>query len=633
MSLVTNVVRRGGSYYFRVRVPKRLTSKIGRRELWRSLGALDVSRARLKAGLLMALTERLWSALDNAMSADAVQSLLDQWLRENLDEDAEARAGLSRRPHRYAILRGSPFQPEFVRALEPDEVPDPADYPGQMIPLPDVQLQPDERLAYNISRSFPHDQQQSLRLSGADERLRRREIGLVEDDVANLLEKNGISFDRDGDEFFDACMSMLSARAELWGEVRQRAETNWRPSRRDGSSLKPSTEAPPHSEPRKAGVRLSEGCKAFVPHVARTDSFKPKRARDYEVAIRAFIDWVGSDLDLSEVTPEQAGGFMNALSFYPANGVKRPAYRALDFKGRVQLSIESGETEILSPDTISGKYLTPLRRMFDWYRKSGHSGAIPVNPFDGIQPSKPRRKSAGDERRPFTDREVASWLAEPLFTGSRASSQAGLYQRGTVRVSDWRYWLPPISLLTGARPSELLGLALADIKEAEGVTYFSIRDLEEHQSIKTGKWRQVPIHSRLIDLGLLKFIQGRRERGETRLFDILPGAGGYLSDKPSKFFNRMIPKIADPNPDKPGKLVLYSTRHTFISKLRYADVRQDVSMQIVGHEEGEFHEVHAGYGDHSLIRLQEAVNKVSYELIEWNALKLPTEVLEGKQPY
>jgi integrase len=633
MSLVTNVVRRGGSYYFRVRVPTRLIPKVRRRELWRSLRTLDVSQARVRAGLLMALTENLWSALDGEMCVEAIHDLVTEWLKRNLDEDAEARAGLSRRPHKYAIIRRNGLQSEFVRALRADELPGSKDSWNGIVPLPDVKLGPQEAFAFDVAQAFAHDQRQWLRLGGADENLRRRDVGLVEDEVDDLLRQSGFHFDRESDEFFDACMAMLKARAELWAEVRQRAETNWRPEQPQPAERSAAVKVSGPTVARKVGVTLSEGGKAFIPHVARTDRFKPKRQRDYEVGIRTFIEWVGSDLDLAEVTSEQAGGFMNALSFYPANGSKRPGYRNLDFRGRVERATEVGEESLLSPVTIMGKYLTPMRRMFEWYRQSGHSSTIPVNPFEGIKPSKPRWKVPEAKRRPFTDKEVASWLSQPLFTGSRATSQIGLYQSGDLRVSDWRYWLPIISLLTGARPSELLQLTLADIKEAEGVAYFSIRDLGEDQSIKSRKWRQVPIHSRLIELGLPVVMGARQRRSETRLFDIERGAGGYLSDKPSKFFNRMIPKIADPNPDKQGALVLYSTRHSFISKLRSAGIRQDESMQLVGHEEGEFHEVHANYGDHSLVRLREAVNKVTYDLVDWAALKLPKEVLEGKRPY
>jgi integrase len=630
MSLVTNVVRRGGSYYFRVRVPQSLKTKVRRRELWKSLRTLDPSTARPRAGRMMALTEALWSALDRAMSVQAIDGLIGEWLNANLNEDAAARVGLSRRRYPYAVVKGSPFEPEFVRGVEPSEIPEPVYDANGVSPMFSPELAEGERLVSDVSRTFAHDEKQWFRLSGAEDALRRQDIGLVEAEVSALLTKAEIVLDPEGDEFFDACMMMLEARAQLARDVIHRIQTGWRPGSSNGGKVAPIKTQPVSTTNIRLGVSLLEGSKQFVPHVGRTESLKPKRLRDYEKAIGAFVDWLGEDRDLADVTPEEAGAFMNALCHYPANGAKRPIYRDLDFRGRVERSLATNEVAVLDAVTIAGKYLTPVRRMFEWYRKSGHSASIPRNPFDGIAPSKPRRKAASEKRRSFSDNEIRSWLSQPLFVGSEALSQAGLYRSGTMRHSDWHYWLPVISLFTGCRPGEVLGLSLDDIKVEAGIHYFSVRDLRDEQSIKTGEWRRVPIHESLLALGLLTMVESRRKRGLERLFDLEPGAGGYLSDKPSKFFNRMIPKITDPNTDRPGNLVLYSTRHTVISKLREADVRQDVSKEIVGHEDGD---VHAGYGEHSLARLKDAINKVIYDGLDLERLRLPTEVLEGKRPY
>ncbi|WP_295246150.1 site-specific integrase [uncultured Brevundimonas sp.] len=564
------------------------------------------------------------------MSVEAINALIDEWLRHNLEEDAQAREGLSRRPFRYAIVRGSPLEREFVRGLEAHEIPDPKDYPGGLVPLPNVALAADEAFVHNVSRSYPHDQRQWMRLLGADEALRRRDIGLVEADVSALLKSKGIQLDPESDEFFDACMSMLRARAELAREVRERAETNWRPVQRDADPSPRAYAGAVHAG-RKIGVSLTEGARSFIPQAARTEGISAKRKRDYEIAVRSFVEWVGEDLDLADVSSKQAGSFMNALGLYPVNGVKKARYRELDFRGRVELSKELEDEDVLNPTTINGKYLTPLRKMFEWYRRSGFTEVLPVNPFDGVAASKPRHRSRKDARRPFTDQEVRGWLSQPLFIGSRSPSQAGLYLSGDVRVSDWRYWLPLISLFSGMRHGEVLGLALADFKTADGVHYFSLREGTEEQSLKTdSSWRKVPIHEELIRLGLLEYVQSRQRRSETMLFDLPEGGVPSLSDRASKFFVRMVQKIADPNADAPGQLVPYSTRHTVISKLRNASVRQDVSKTLVGHEDGD---VHAGYGDHSLASLQEAINRISYRDLDLTKVRLPSEVLEGKRPY
>lgn len=84
-------------------------------------------------------------------------------------------------------------------------MPDPKDHPGGIIPLPDVNLAPNEALMSDVSQSFGHDLRQRLTLGSAEEQLRRREIGLVETEVTELLAKRDIRLDPESDEFFEAC--------------------------------------------------------------------------------------------------------------------------------------------------------------------------------------------------------------------------------------------------------------------------------------------------------------------------------------------------------------------------------------------------------------------------------------------
>ena len=113
MSLVTNVVRRGASYYFRMRVPGRFRQVLERLEVWRSLRTQDRSTARRRAVSAAHLTERLWQVLDRLMSSSlpdpaTVKALIDQWLRAELEEDAYIRAMPLSMIHAGVILKRRP---------------------------------------------------------------------------------------------------------------------------------------------------------------------------------------------------------------------------------------------------------------------------------------------------------------------------------------------------------------------------------------------------------------------------------------------------------------------------------------------------------------------------------------------
>ncbi|MGA0544551.1 DUF6538 domain-containing protein [Brevundimonas sp. VNH65] len=98
MPLVTNVFRRGGSYYFRTRVPIRFAALLERKELWRSLRTKDAREARQRASVAVLLTDLLMRDLERIMSnpsstpsRDQIRALVDHWLRAELDLDADLR--------------------------------------------------------------------------------------------------------------------------------------------------------------------------------------------------------------------------------------------------------------------------------------------------------------------------------------------------------------------------------------------------------------------------------------------------------------------------------------------------------------------------------------------------------------
>lgn len=497
MSLVTNVVRRGGSYYFRTRVPKTLRAVVGRRELWKSLRTTDASYARRRAATQALLTEALWGQLDVGMDMQTTTALVKDWLA------ADLRAYTSLRDELQSALghRSSPTQSVAIQT---------ARNPERELIAP-----------------------QSL-----------------------------------------------------------------------------------------TGLRLSEAGRNYVVEMTRAGDVKAKRLRDYEAALAAFSAWCEKDFDLAEVTPSLAGQFKTALTHYPARGSVRPAYRNLDFRARVALAREREEADTLDPTSINNKYLGPLRAMFEHYRKSGYGDTLHTNPFEGIAAKRPRKTARDQRRRDFTVPELQRLFDQPLFTGAAAASQAGLYQPGPVRVCDWRYWIPLLCAFSGLRLNEACGLAVADFKEEDGVHYVLVRDALECQSIKSDNaWRRVPLHDRLLDLGILRMVDKKRRLGALRLFDELaPDRFGYLSTIPSKFLNRMVDRIADPDPVRPGKLTFHSMRHTVVGRMRSADVRLDVAKEIVGHEEGD---THAGYGGVDIVTLKRAVNRIDYRGLDLTRVELP----------
>lgn len=419
------------------------------------------------------------------------------------------------------------------------------------------------------------------------------------------------------------------ARAILDGltppEVRRQAASVLNLDEMAVASSEPSTQAV------RAVLGFTEAVEIAVPEIARAQSLKLKRVKDYRVAARCFVEWFGRDLDLSEITPELAASYKTDLTYYPANGVKRPQYRDLSFKDRIGKARDEGEEDVLDAGTINTKYLAPLRRIYEYHIKNGLKAKLPTNPFDGIAAEKRRKADLSTKRREFNASEVAALFELPLFVGSKALSQKGLYQVGDKRVSDYRYWVPLIALFTGARLNEICALAVSDFGEEEGIPYLVIREGGEGQSLKSkAALRRVPLHEQLIKLGLPEFVEHLRVLGRARLFEeLVPNADGYVSSDASKFLNRLVDRVEKPGVMDVGKLVFYCTRHTVVGQLRSNDVREDVSMEIVGHE---LDSVHSGYGSVKLSALKEAVDRISYPWVDWKRVRLPDDLLGLSEP-
>jgi integrase len=630
MSLATNVVRRGATYYFRARVPERFRVLLGRQELWRSLRTSDRSTARRLASAQGHLTELLWRDLQRLMSSSAsrpdpqrVKALIDQWLRAELDEDAYVRSMPLSALHAGVIMERRPDgqQDVVVRYLDDEEARD------------FVDMKPKEQAAALGRHQFYRSQvtDQELRQHAQDKvfgnallRHQQEDASVASRYVEEVFRRAGIEVDPFSELFENATNQMLRAQKDFGQAIDARTQAAWRPQLDldPAAPLLAGLSAPPAEPPlsKRAKLRLSEAAREAISEIERREEFKPKRRKDYETAAATLELWFGSDPILADVTPEKAGEFNAALGRYPTNVKKRREYRDLKtFAERRALAVSTNDPDVLSPTTINGKYLTPLRQIFDWHQKAG--SGLP-NPFEGVSTRKPKRKDPQEQRRDFSKGELQRLFDLPLFTGSQGDRWQPLYKPGPVRVSDHRFWVPLICTFSGLRLNEACGLGVADIKFDSGIAYFHVRDEREGQSVKAwASRRKVPLHHVLIELGLLDYVERIRATGAAQLFPELKlSSSGYYSEAPSKFFINLLKRIEDDDADEPGKLVFHSTRHSATSRLRAAEVRSDVSHEIIGHAAKD---THATYGNFDIPTLKAAVDKIVYPGLDLSRLKFP----------
>jgi integrase len=109
--------------------------------------------------------------------------------------------------------------------------------------------------------------------------------------------------------------------------------------------------------------------------------------------------------------------------------------------------------------------------------------------------------SAADREpyEPFNAAELSLLFTSPIY----AEGERPIGGRG-----DAAYWLPVLSLYTGARRTELAQLTLDDVKRSpDGIWFIDITAAGEGRSVKNpGSERSVPVHEKLIDLGFIRYL-------------------------------------------------------------------------------------------------------------------------------
>jgi len=134
------------------------------------------------------------------------------------------------------------------------------------------------------------------------------------------------------------------------------------------------------------------------------------------------------------------------------------------------------------------------------------------------------------------------------------------------------------------RLNEACQLDVADIREIDGVACFVISEESlngsRDKSLKTKtSARIVPVHPKLLDFGIMAFVDEKRRNGATKLFDDLtPGAKGFRSVAFSRWFSRFLKSAGASAP----QTCFHSFRHGFRDAGRNARIERDVALTLGG---------------------------------------------------
>jgi integrase len=270
-------------------------------------------------------------------------------------------------------------------------------------------------------------------------------------------------------------------------------------------------------------------------------------------ALKRAVLFFGADAALDSITPARVGewaAWLQATRFPMPDG--RPGRR-----------IGPGEAR---------HYLNCLSNL---YRRAAERGAVPVgyNPVGALM-DKPKGR-----------RGEAKWLE--VFEAALLLEAARDYRTTRKDEFPWAEPLIATALLTGGRPSEVLGLRWSDISFDRSTVTF--RETDERRLKNVGSFRTVPLWPQLREV--LERWQATHSLG-TLMFPSYDDAGReQMAHDARKLLDRVAARVGWPE----RSINLYSFRHTYTaSRLQTLDHGAPVSPYTVGRE--------LGHGGDSLVK-------------------------------
>lgn len=377
--------------------------------------------------------------------------------------------------------------------------------------------------------------------------------------------------------------------------------------RRHAGSVVPTPKAP--STPSHAAPLLSEKVKAWVAEKSRAD-WSEKAKDDHQHWLDLSISVTG-DKPVTDYGKADGLRFKAVLMKLPPNAAKSKALRGLAPTDAAEKAKALG----MAPMSITN-YNKGMQRVgsFFFWAEPNTIGTV-VNPINGLRLKD--NVHAKDKRDPIAPADLGILFSSPLWRSCRSSRFR--HEAGNVVMNDnWRFWLPLLSLWSGARSNELGQLLISDIKHEDGVDFLHVIDDLPGKRVKTAyARRKVPIHDQLKDLGFLALVEDCRKtsRPDSRLFpDLKAGGQGYYSHNATKFFSAYMDKIGI----KTEKTAFHSLRHSFQDACRHAKMFAGHREAIAGREEGG---VGGNYGDgHDLVDLNDALQTIRYPSVDWLAI-------------
>ena len=309
--------------------------------------------------------------------------------------------------------------------------------------------------------------------------------------------------------------------------------------------------------PISSAISLSQLSAKFI-SAKNEVGYPSKTINGYYDTHKLAISVLGN-VAIDSLTHHHGRRLVSILKKLPVNRVK--SYSNLT----IQQLLQQKNEPTISHKTIL-KHVERISALFNWAIKQGY---ISENVFRGkLEPIRTTEKI----EKHFTTQELHLILGDKLNRESLAINKPE------------RYWTTLISAYSGARLNEVCQLNVSDIEKMDGIWAINLNADSEDKSIKTEAGnRIIPLHPKLIDLGLLDYVKQMKNQNHRKLFPNLKkmrstGYGTMIS----RWFRAYLIRLGI---KKKGKN-FHSFRHTVVNRLTNQKVYEPFIKELIGHSHG-----------------------------------------------
>jgi integrase len=257
--------------------------------------------------------------------------------------------------------------------------------------------------------------------------------------------------------------------------------------------------------------------------------------------------------------------------------------------------IEWRDTKLqgLSTKTVADVYMASVRAVLRW---AAENGRIPADPSSGVKVKKVKRVQ--NREKGFRDDEALAILKTcRAYVPAVPSNLANQESQQTTAAKNWA---PLLCAFTGARIVEITQLRKQDVRQEHDV--YVIRITPEAGSVKTGQYRDVPLHQQLIDLGFLEFVKAAPDGP---LFHVAQSERALQGARTTA--GRLSQWLQSCGVIPEGVAPSHGWRHRFKTVGREVEISDRVLDAIQGHAP---HTAGDNYGDVTIAAKKRAIDKL-----------------------